>query len=312
MKICIFGAGGVGGYFGGRLAQAGMDVTFVARGAQAAALQENGLKVSSISGNFHLGSVQVVTAPSENGPYDIALVAVKAWQIEAAAAALVGTLNEGGVAIPLLNGVEAPDALAKTLGAPAALAGLCGIFSFLDEPGHIRHAGTEPFIQIGERDGSQSQRVHTIATAMNEAQGMTVTVPEDMRAALWLKFLFIVAMSGVGSVTRAPIGITRDNPSTRNLLETCVRETYEVGIALGIPLPDDAVESTMNLLDGVPSQATASMQRDIMNGKPSELQSQNAAVVRLGESVAVETTVNSFICAALSPLELRASGEVAF
>ena len=141
---------------------------------------------------------------------------------------------------------------------------------------------------------------------------MKASVPDDMRVALWLKFLFIVAMSGVGAVSRAPIGVTRSLQSTRALLVSCVSEAAAVGRALGVPLPDDVVDAVMKTIDNAPEQATASMQRDIAAGKPSELATQNAAVVRLGYENYVPTPVNEFVSSALTPLERRARGEVNF
>ncbi len=312
MKVCIFGSGGVGGYFGARLAKAGMDVTFVARGAHHTAMSENGLKLTSICGDLFLDGVNSVEAPADNAPYDIVILAVKAWQVEDAAVTLKDTLSVNGVVIPLQNGVEAPDILANVLGEAQVLTGLCGIVSFLKEPGHVHHIGIEPFIQIGERNGLQSNRVESVAAALNVAQGMKVTVPDDIRLALWKKFLFIVAMSGIGSITRAPIGITRENVETRKLMVDCVNEVYEVGLAHGIALPSDAVDRTMAMIDAAPPEATASMQRDIMQGKPSELYNQNDAVTRFGDAVGIPTPVNNVITAALLPLERKSRGLIEF
>jgi 2-dehydropantoate 2-reductase len=312
MRICIFGSGGVGGYFGGRLAEAGEDVYFVSRGAHYEAMRENGLAVTSIFGDFHLDPVNVVLLPQQAAPFDIVLVAVKAWQVTEAAEAIKGTLAEGGAAIPLLNGVEASAQLADILGPESVVEGLCGVVAYIEKPGHIRHIGVEPFIQIGERDGTASSRTANIAELLSRANGMKASVPENMRVALWLKFLFIVAMSGVGAVSRAPIGVTRSLQSTRALLVGCVSEAAAVGRALGVPLPDNAVDAVMNSIDNVPEQATASMQRDIAAGKPSELATQNAAVVRLGYENKIPTPINEFISSALMPLEQRARGELFF
>ena len=312
MKVCMFGSGGVGGYFGARLVQAGVDVTFVARGKHRSTMLNSGLRVSGISGDLHLQSVTVVEDPKENGPYDLVFLAVKAWQVEDAAKKLIGTLSDSASVVPLQNGVEAPEQLAQLLGEEKSLIGLCGIVSFLKEPGQIFHAGLDPFIQIGELDGTSGKRVDNIIALLNSAAGLTATAPEDVRVSHWLKFIFIVTMSGIGSVTRAPIGITREDTEIRKLMEECANEVYSVGCAHGIALPSDAVERTMNTIDSAPAEATASMQRDIMADKPSELYSQNAAVVRLGKSVNVDTPVNKFISTALVPLENRARGLLEF
>ena len=312
MKICVFGSGGVGGYFGARLAQAGLNVTFVARAKHRSAMASSGLKVSSISGDFHLPNVQVIENPLENAPYDIAFVAVKAWQVTEAAMALKGTLNKNATVIPLQNGVGASEQLIEVLGKEVVITALCGLISYIKEPGHVCHVGLEPFIKIGECGGSSSERVDNLLSLLNNAEGMNVTAPEDIRVSLWLKFLFIVAMSGIGSISRAPIGVTRENNEIRRLLEECVREAYDVGCAHGLALPSDSVELTMRMIDRAPADATASMQRDIIDGKPSELYDQNEAVKRLGVEAGIDTPVNSFICAALSPLENRARGLLVF
>ncbi len=312
MRICIVGSGGVGGYFGGRLAEAGEDVCFVSRGAHYDAMSKNGLTVKSIAGDFQIYPVNVIQSPEPALSFDVVFVAVKSWQVTEAAEAIKGTIAENGVVIPLLNGVEASAQLANILSPDSVLEGLCGVVAYIEKPGHIRHVGVEPFIQIGERDGTSSSRAADIVALINRAKGVTASVPKDMRVALWLKFLFIVAMSGVGAITRAPIGVTRSLQSTRILLTGCVSEAAEVGRALGIALPDDAVDRTMNTIDNAPAQATASMQRDIANGKPSELATQNAAVVRLGLENNVQTPINEFISSALAPLEQRARGKIKF
>ncbi len=312
MKICIFGAGGVGGYFGGRLAEAGEDVHFVARGAHAEAMRKHGLTVSSVGGDVKLDSVNVIQSPRSAGPFDIVLVGVKAWQVIEAAESIKGSVADYGVVIPLLNGVEASEQLVSVLGPDNVVEGLCGIVAYIEQPGHINHVGLDPFIQLGERDGSSSARLAEVVSLFNRAKGITASLPEDMRVALWRKFLFIVAMSGVGAVTRAPIGVSRSIPATRKLLIGCVTEAATVGRALGVPLPDDIVDGVMKVVDGAPAEATASMQRDIASGKPSELATQNAAVVRLGTEVNIDTPINEFISAALTPLERRARGDVSF
>lgn len=312
MKICIFGSGGVGGYFGGRLAEAGEEVYFVSRGAHYEAMRDNGLFVSSISGDFHVHPVHVVQSPQQAPPFDLVLVSVKAWQVTAAAEAIRGSLAENAMVIPLLNGVEASAQLADVLNPESVVEGLCGVVAYIEKPGYIRHVGVEPFIQLGERDGTASPRTVHIAELLSRAKGLKASVPEDMRVALWMKFLFIVAMSGVGAVSRAPIGVTRSLPSTRALLVGCASEAAMVGRALGVNLPENAVDTVTNTIDNLPEQATASMQRDVAAGKPSELATQNAAVVRLGSENNVPTPINEFISTALTPLEQRARGEVSF
>jgi len=312
VKVCVFGSGGVGAYFGACLARAGVDVTFIARGAHLAVMQSSGLKVSGISGEFHLPTVCAVETPMENAPYELVIVAVKAWQVEEAALTLKDTLSDNAMVIPLQNGVEAPDQLAKILGEDRVLTGLCGIVSYLKESGHVYHAGIEPYIQIGERVGAGGDRIDRVLELLKKAEGVTVTAPDDIQVSYWLKFMFIVTMSGIGSITRAPIGVTREHLDTRALMQQCVTEVYTVGCAHGVSLPSDAVERIMKMIMAAPAAATASMQRDIIAGKPSELFFQNTAVTRLGTAVGVETPINQFISSALAAQESRARGQVEF
>jgi 2-dehydropantoate 2-reductase len=242
----------------------------------------------------------------------LAIVAVKAWQVEEAANALCGSLAEDGIALPLQNGVDAPDQLADALGNDRAIAGLCGLVSYIEAPGHIAHVSVDPFIQLGERDGSVSSRCQQLAATLSDAKGVEASVPQNMQAALWQKFMFIVALSGVGAVTRAPLGITRSQAETKALLEACVNEAYQVGCASGVQFPHTAVDEVLSLIDKSPADATVSMQRDICEGKPSELFSQNGAVVRMGQALGVATPVNSMITAALTPQEHRARDIVDF
>jgi len=312
MRIAVFGAGGVGGYFGGRLAQAGEDAVFIARGDHLKAILKHGLRVDSVKGDFLVKPVQATDDPAQVGIVDVVLVCVKAWQVPDAAQALRPMVGPQTFVVPLQNGVEAPSQLAAVLGQEHVLGGLCGLITFVLEPGRICHAGADPFIRFGELDNRPSERVEELRQAFDRASGLTVEVPPDIRVALWQKFLFINAWSGMGAVTRAPIGVFRSQPGTRQMLEQMVSEIYNVGRAQNIALPDEAIEKTMEFLDTLPPDGTASMQRDIMNGKPSELEAQNGAVVRMGQQVRVETSINAFIYHSLLPMEMRARGELQF
>jgi 2-dehydropantoate 2-reductase len=213
--------------------------------------------------------------------------------------------------LPLQNGVEASAQLSAVLGQQHVLGGLCRIVSYLVEPGHIRHAGFQPSIAFGELDNRASLRVETLREIFANA-GVEVQVPPDIQAAVWNKFLFIAGYSGVGAVTQAPAGVVRRLPQTRSLMERAMREIFAVAQARGIRLAGDAVDQALASVDALPDNATSSMQRDVMAHRPSELEAQNGAVVRLGQSAGVETPVNSFIYDSLLPLELRARGELRF
>jgi 2-dehydropantoate 2-reductase len=312
MRIAIFGAGGVGGYFGGRLAQAGEDVVFIARGDHLQAMSKSGLRVDSINGDFVLESVQATDDPAGVGIVDMVLLGVKAWQVPEAAEAIQPMVGSETVVLPLQNGVDAPSQLAAVLGDEHVLCGLCGLMTFIVEPGHICHAGADPFIRFGESDNRHSERVERLNHAFDQASGINAEIPPDIQVALWEKFLFVTPWSGVGAVTRSPIWILRSQPGTRGMLKHCMREIYDVGRAHNIALPEDIIGKTMDFVDSLPKEGTASMQRDIMNGRPSELEAQNGAVVRLGGQVGVETPINTFIYNSLLPMEMRARDELQF
>ncbi len=312
MRIAIFGTGGVGGYFGGRLAEAGEDVVFIARGEHLRAIQTQGLRVDSVLGNFIIQPAQATADPAQIGPVEVVLVCVKAWQVAGAAQAIQPMVGPETLVVPLQNGVDAPAELAAVLGATPVAGGLCGLIAFVAGPGHIRHTGIEPYITFGEMDNRPSERVERLRQAFARAKGLIVDVPADIKAAVWRKFLLIATWSGVGAVTRAPIGVLRSVPETRQMLEQSLWEIYRVALAHHIVLPEDIVNQTLAFIDTIPPHGTASMQRDIMAGRPSELTSQNGAVVRLAREVGVATPLHNFIYSSLLPLELRARGEVEF
>ncbi|MDD5562813.1 MAG: 2-dehydropantoate 2-reductase [Thermoanaerobaculaceae bacterium] len=310
MRIAIFGAGGVGGYFGGRLAASGQDVTFIARGATLAALRGRGLVVESVNGGFEVSPAPATDDPSEVGAVDAVIVAVKAWQVPAAAGAIRPLLGPDTVVVPLENGVEAPGQLAAALGPGSVAGGVCHIVAFQTAPGRIRHPGLEPTVAFGELDGRRSERLERLQQAF-AAAGVKAAVAPDITVAIWEKFLFIASLSGLGAVTRAPAGVVRALPETRAMTAQALEEIAAVARAHRVRLPADAVARTMAFIDALPADATASMQRDIIAGRPSELEAQNGAVVRLGAAAGVPTPVAAFIYAALLPQERAARASAA-
>jgi len=308
MKFLIYGTGGVGGYFGGRLAEAGHEVTFVARGAHLAAIKEHGLRVESVAGDFTIQPVQATDNPVEAGSPDVVLVATKAWAVTSAAHAIQPILAPQTCVIPLQNGVSAPAELSAVLGREHVLGGLCHISALIGAPGLIKHVGVQPYIALAELDGQKTERVERLRSAFAVCKGVTVDVPADIQAALWNKFLFIASMSGLGAVTRQPVGVFRTVPESRALLVATLEETYAVARAGGVNLPADAVQKTLAFIDNTAPGVTASMQRDIMEGKPSELESQTGAVVRMGRELGIPTPTHALIYAALLPGELKARG----
>ncbi|MDH3218833.1 MAG: 2-dehydropantoate 2-reductase [Gammaproteobacteria bacterium] len=312
MRIAVYGCGGVGGYFGGRLAQIGQDVTFIARKESLTALRTQGLKVGSIAGDFSIDRIKVTNNPADVGVVDYVLCCVKAWQVPAAARAMKPMVGEETLVVPLQNGVEAPDQLAAVLDPANVLGGLCAIVAFQAAPGHIKHSGGNPLVRFGHLDNHADPRVNTLSEVFNHCSGVKSSIPEDIVVAMWQKFMLITPWSGLGAVSRAPLGVLLEQPETRELLTEATEEIYRLGRARGIALPDDSVARTIALLEGLPPNSTTSMQRDLVRGRPSELDAQNGAVVRLASEVDLATPVNRFFLYGLRSLELRARGALSF
>jgi 2-dehydropantoate 2-reductase len=294
MRIAVFGTGGVGGYFGGRLAQAGEDVTFIARGEHLRAIKASGLKVDSPDGDFVIDPAKATDDVREVGEVDLVILGVKAWQVPEAALAIRPLVGTTTTVLPLQNGIEAVPQLVAELGPSNVIGGLCRIVSFVVEPGHIRHAGFRPSIIIGELDNRHTDRVTRIEQVFKHA-GLDTTVAPDIQVALWMKFLFIASFSGVGAMANAPAGVIRSDPKWRVLIVNAMEEIYRLAHARGIKLPASSVDTVMASVDALPEDATSSMQRDIAAGKPSELESQNGAVVRMANEIGVAVPTHTLI-----------------
>jgi len=309
MRVAVFGTGGAGGYFGAQLALAEEDVVFIARGDHLRAIRATGLRLETPSGESIIPA-QATDNPVEIGNVDAILVGVKAWQVTAAANAMRPLVGPDTVVVPLQNGVEAASELAAVF-ASNTLGGMCGTLSFIAGPGHIRSVGGQNFIKFGELDNKRTERVERLRQCFANAKA-SVEVPANIVKALWDKFLMVTSFGGVGSITRAPIGVTRAIPETRRLLEQCLQEALMVARARNVPMADTAVADTMKFYDALPTNGTTSLQRDIADGKHSELDYWNGAVIRLGREVAVPTPTNQFIYDCLLPSELRARGKITF
>jgi 2-dehydropantoate 2-reductase len=309
MRIAVFGVGGVGGYFGGRLTQTDHEVSFIARGRHLAAIRKNGLRIESENGDVIAEPAQATDNAADIGEVDVVIVATKAWQVREAAEAMRSLIGTQTAVVPLLNGVEAPSQIAAVLGEEHALGGFCRVLSHVEAPGHIIQGGTPPFVAFGELDNRDSERVRALRQAF-QAAGVTVQEPPDILAAMWQKLLFIASFSGVGAVTRAPAGVMRSVAPVHAMVRAAMDEVFHVARTRNIPLADDAVEKGMALFDSLPEGGIASMQRDVMEGRPSELDAQSGAVVRLGDEVGVEVPLHRFLYHSLLPAEMTARGEL--
>ncbi|NJD60594.1 MAG: 2-dehydropantoate 2-reductase [Anaerolineales bacterium] len=308
MHILIFGTGGVGGYFGGRLALAGEKVTFIARGDHLRTMLDHGLKVESTLGNFVIHPINATDNLIEVADPDVILLCVKAWQLPGAAKLILPFLQRDTFIVPLQNGIDAPSQLAEILGREHVLGGLCGIFSHVAGPGQIHHTGGHPWVAFAELDNHLSARAQDLLEVFEHA-GVEAEIPADIQLALWQKFLFISAFSGIGAVTRVPVGIFRAQQGTRQMFIDAVQECYAVAIAHGIPLPADSVTNVIDSLDRIQPEAISSLQRDILNARPSELEAQVGTVVRLAQHHKIPTPQFSLIYNSLLPQEKLARGD---
>lgn len=301
MKFAIIGAGGLGGFFGARLAAAGHDVSFLARGEHLTALRERGLTVAGPDGTATTRRVHATGDPAELGAADAVLLAVKTRQLDDAVAALPSGTE---AVITLQNGVDAPAQAARTLGKDAVLPGVAKVIAALDGPGVIRHVGGPGSLDFAEWDNRPSERAERIRAAF-AAAGIPSAVPADIWAELWAKFLFIAPAGGLGAVTGATFGELREHPETRRTLQAAMAEVERLARAAGVALPADVVATTMAFVDRQPAEGTTSMQRDIAAGRPSELDAWTGSVVRLGREAGIPTPVNDVLYAVLRLREGR-------
>ncbi len=299
MKIAIFGSGGVGGYFGGRLAAAGEDVTFMARGAHLAALRQGGLHIESPNGALHLPTVQATDRPADVGPVDVVLFTVKLYDVAAAAATLAPMIGPDTVVVTLQNGVEAVDMVAQHVGADHVAGGVAYIVVVVDQPGHLRHTTAQQLV-FGERDGSRSPRLVAFEQAGLRA-GFQARASTTVEADLWTKFVRLSTWSGMTAVTRSPMGVVRDNQDLFAMMMTAVDETIAVGRARGVVFPATLVDDTVALIRSFPASSKSSMLEDLERGRRLELPWLSGAVVRLGREVGVPTPTHQFITTVLTP-----------
>jgi len=304
MKIAIIGTGGVGGYFGGKLARAGYDVTFLARGEHLKAIQQNGLTIKSIKGDFKLAPVKATDSIKTIGSVDLIIIAVKAWQIKEIANDLKDISDRDTMVLPLQNGVSAADELKEHVKQNNIIGGLCRIISKIESPGIINHSGIEPTIVFGELDNAETERVHKIKAVFNHAD-IKANVSNDIIADLWKKFIPI-CVSGLLAVTGTTYGALRELKETRQLMMELLHETFRLSQKIGIRIEPDFVDKAAAFIDSFPYDSTSSLTRDIRDGKPSELEYQNGTVVKLAEKNKVDTPVNRFIYHCLLPMERKA------
>lgn len=299
MRIAIFGSGGVGAYFGGRLAAAGEEVTFIARGSHLQALRRDGLEIESPNGHLRLPTVQATDRIETIGPVDVVLFTVKLYDVDTAAATLGPLIGPGTAVITLQNGVEAMDMVAHHVGPEHVVGGVAYIVVVVDRPGHLRHT-TAQHVLFGERDGSRSARLIEFEEACVRA-GFQATASTNIETDLWIKFIRLATWSGMTSVMRSPMGVIRHQPDALEMMLSAIDEVIAVGRARGIVFPSTVVDDTKKLIQNFPAESKSSMLEDLERGRHLELPWLSGAVVRLGSEVGVPTLIHQFITTVLTP-----------
>jgi 2-dehydropantoate 2-reductase len=292
MKIAVMGSGGIGGLYGGRLAHAGYDVSFIARGAHLAALREHGLLIENEPrGDIHVPSVKATDNPAAIGIADLVLIAVKLWDTERASAAIRPMVGPHTTVMSLQNGVLKDETLRRVFGEPAVMGGVAYVATQLARPGVIRQTGTMQRLIFGEYDGTRSARAERLLEVLLHA-GLQAEISDDIRRTIWEKYVFLVGLSGTTAAMRSPIGPIRSHARSRAFLQELLKETVAVGRAHGVRLPEDYADDRLAFLDTVPSDMTSSMHHDLERGNRLEVAWLSGGVVRLGESVGVPTPAN--------------------
>ena len=304
MHIVIIGTGGVGGYFGAKLAKANHKVTFVARGAHLAAMQTNGLIIKSIQGDFELKNITATDNITSIQNPDLVLVTTKAEQVKEVAEDISKIINSETMVIPLQNGVLAADELGEYVPTSNIVPGLCQIISKIEAPGVINHFGIDPLIIIGETSNEISARIKKVQKCFLEA-GIQLKISKNIKEDLWRKFI-LICVGGLIALCRCTYGQVRAISETRKMMRAVMQEGLAVSKAVGLDIEPAFIENRMQFIDSFPYEATSSLCRDIWAGKPSEIGSKNGAIVELGKQYRVSTPVNTFICQALMPQENKA------
>lgn len=305
MKVAIMATGGVGGYYGGLLAQTGQDVTFIARGAHLQAIREKGLHIKSVHGDFQIVPAKATDNPSEVGPVDVILFATKTHQTDEAAKLIKPMVGRDTVIISLQNGIDAADRIGDVAGREHMLGGATWLSAAIEAPGVIGQYSQFRRIVLGEFNGRTTPRLDEVYS-MLQAAGATVEVSDNILKVLWTKFVFIAPVMAMGSLTRVTFGEYRSVPEARAVLTEAIGEVAAVAQARGVTLDTDVVEKTLAFIDSSAPGIKPSMQRDVESGKPSELESMIGVVVRMGAQHNVSTPVMQFAYAMLKPGNLKA------
>ena len=300
MKIAVMGAGAIGGYFGGRLAKAGFDVSFIARGAHLDVIRKNGLKVLSPLGDFTIHPATVTDDPAEVGPVDVILFMVKNYDTLQAAEQIRPLVGSDTAIIPFQNGVEARAMLSNVLGARHVLGGVAFIPASIQKPGVIKHNAELAKLVFGEFDKQITPRALSFLDALEKA-GVTGEIPADISMVLWSKLMFLTSMSAINCITRQPVGLVQSDGETIALYMDAMREVAAVAVAHGVSLGEEAIADNMALAKSFPPNNKTSMFQDLEAGQRLEIDYLSGAVVRLGREKGIETPIHRTAWVAIKP-----------
>jgi len=309
MHIVIYGTGGVGGYFGARLAQAGNDVTFIARGKHLEAIKQRGLQLKSSKGDYLVYPANATATIAEVSDIDLILVCVKTWQVAEVATLINPVLSENTAIISLLNGLENEKVLCSIIDKKHILGGLCKVVSKIEDFGVVNHLSYEPTIIFGELTHTNTQRAIQIEKIFLEA-GIKTKLTNEIQKEIWTKFLYISTISALGALTRASVGEMIASPQIKNMMVATANEIITIANAKGIDLPKNSIEKQFQIIESQPYDTTSSLHRDIIESKPSELEAQNGTIVKFGLALGIPTPVNTFIYYCLLPQEIKARNSI--
>lgn len=303
VKVLVVGAGGVGGYFGGRLATAGHEVAMVARGPHLAALQEHGLRVQSVKGDFAV-ELPVGDDPAAFGSCDVVLLCVKAFDTPSAVAALAPALGPDTAVVSLQNGIDNEDEIATVLGEDHVVGGAAFIFSTIVGPGVIAHTGGPARIVFGEMDNRRSERVERLLSACLDAE-IDAAIAPDIAAVLWTKFAFICATAGMTASVRLPLGDIRESPPAWAMFQQIVAEVVELARLEGVALRGEVVDQQVTFAAALPPGSFSSLHHDLTSGRRMELDALHGSVVRRADRLGLAVPACSAVHAILGPWARR-------
>ena len=299
MKVAVFGAGGIGGYFGARLAAGGGDVHLIARGAHLAALRSEGLRIVSANGDLHL-ELPASDRPEDIGSADVVLFCVKSTDTVDAARRLEPLLKESTAVITLQNGVDNEETIASVVSSDHVVSGVAYILATITEPGVVTHHGTLARMVVGELDGSKSARLEAFV-ALCHASRVDADLSKNIRKELWKKLAMICATAGMTAAVRLPLGAIHASEASRTMYRDLVSEVVSVANATGVKMPDDTIDTIMEVFQTLPAEWYSSLHYDMVHGKPMELEALHGTVRHRARELGIPAPMSEAVYGVLAP-----------